>query len=121
VRYVKSVLRLRRKGTRRFIPPSDSLVQYYHQLVQNSVWRRTVRETVLVKTPHVTERSIEIITALFCYEKAGIKGVSLKHLKFLIPNVQHSQMHRLGDFLLTRVDPTIRHYRYFLRPETITF
>lgn len=95
-------------------PPSDQLVKYYRQLLDNDIWTRTVRETVLKQTPRVTERSIEIITALFCYEKAGVYGVSVTHLRYLIPRISHGQMHRLGDFLLTQVDPSIKHYRYQL-------
>lgn len=105
------------KLKKRVDPPSKGLVKYYNELLSNSTWERTVRDTILNKTPYVNRRSIEIVTALFCFEKAGVFGVSIQHLRFLIPKVKHSQLHRLGDFLITRVDTEIRHYRYMINPK----
>jgi hypothetical protein len=88
--------------------------------MKNSVWRTSVEENVRKRTPYVNLRSVEIVTALYVYqEEEGIRGVSINHLRYLIPKINHSQLHRLGDFLITRVDHNSMRYRYHLDPRKI--
>lgn len=99
-------------------PPPQLVFDRFEQLMKNSVWRRSVEENVRKRTPYVNLRSVEIITALWVYqEEQGVKGLSLEHLRYLIPKLTHAQMHRLGDFLITRVNHNSMRYRYYLDPQ----
>jgi len=98
-------------------PPPKVVVDLFNKLMDDPNWCRSVRDTVLHKTPYVNRRAVEIVTALYAYEQHGFLGVGIKHLRFLIPRVQHSQMHRLGDFLLTRCSSEVRSYSYYLNPK----
>jgi len=99
-------------------PPPQRVVERFQSLINNSIWVKTVQEKVQQRTPYVTRRSIEIVTALWVYqEEQGEKGLSLEHLRYLIPKLTHAHMHRLGDFLITRVNHNSMRYRYYLDPQ----